>query len=147
MAWRRISGASHTWTFSLRRWSSTSRSCTVTCSRGACPTDRGSVEGGMSKPIEMRQRGAVRTLSDSPYVGLSYYMEEFAGLFFGRDSERTLVISNLRAARLTILYAPSGVGKSSLLRAGVAARLRELARRSVAERGSARFIPVVFQSC
>lgn len=91
----------------------------------------------------MRRREAP---SDSPYVGLSYYMEEFAGLFFGRDSERTLVIGNLRAARLTILYAPSGVGKSSLLRAGVAARLRELARRSVAERGSARFIPIVFSS-
>src|SRR5437868_7934864 len=73
-------------------------------------------------------------------------MEEFAGLFFGRDSERTLVIGNLRAARLTILYAPSGVGKSSLLRAGVAARLRELARRGVSERGSAKFIPVVFSS-
>jgi WD40 repeat protein len=79
-------------------------------------------------------------------VGLSFYMEEFAGLFFGRDSERTLVIGNLRAARLTILYAPSGVGKSSLLRAGVAARLRELARRSVVDRGSARFIPIVFAS-
>ncbi|MFL5823408.1 MAG: PQQ-binding-like beta-propeller repeat protein [Solirubrobacteraceae bacterium] len=97
----------------------------------------------MSEPIETRRREAP---SDSPYLGLSYYMEEFAGLFFGRDSERTLVIGNLRAARLTILYAPSGVGKSSLLRAGVAARLRELARRTVAERGSARFIPIVFNS-
>jgi hypothetical protein len=95
------------------------------------------------EPIEMRRPEAP---SDSPYVGLSYYMEEFSGLFFGRDSERTLVIGNLRAARLTILYAPSGVGKSSLLRAGVAARLRELARRTVADRGSARFIPIVFNS-
>jgi WD40 repeat protein len=91
----------------------------------------------------MRRREAP---SDSPYVGLSYYMEEFAGLFFGRDSERTLVIGNLRAARLTILYAPSGVGKSSLLRAGVAARLRELARRSLGERGSVQVIPIVFNS-
>ena len=30
------------------------------------------------------------------------------------------------ASRLTVLYGPSGVGKSSLLRAGVARRLREL---------------------
>jgi WD40 repeat protein len=97
----------------------------------------------VSEPVEIGRREAS---SDSPYVGLSYYMEEFSGLFFGRDSERTLVIGNLRAARLTILYAPSGVGKSSLLRAGVAARLRELARRTVAERGSARFIPIVFNS-
>ena len=31
------------------------------------------------------------------------------------------------ASRLTVLYGPSGVGKSSLLRAGVARRLRALA--------------------
>ena len=67
-------------------------------------------------------------------------------MFFGRDGERALIISNLRASRLTLLYAGSGVGKSSLLRAGVAARLRALARRSVAERGSAGYVPVVFSS-
>ncbi len=84
--------------------------------------------------------------ADSPYVGLSYFTEDVADLFFGRESERTLIIGNLRAAQLTILYAESGVGKSSLLNAGVAARLRSLAMRSLAERGSAQFIPVVFNS-
>jgi hypothetical protein len=67
-------------------------------------------------------------------------------MFFGRDAERTVLISNLRASRLTLLYAQSGTGKSSLLRAGVASRLRELARRSLEQRGSARHIPVVFSS-
>ena len=48
-----------------------------------------------------------------------------------------LIIGNLRASRLTLLYAESGVGKSSLLRAGVggaAARARadEASRRSAA---------------
>jgi len=86
------------------------------------------------------------TRLDAPYVGLSYFTEDHAELFFGRDAERTLIISNLRAAPLTILYADSGVGKSSLLRAGVAARIRELASRSLRERGSAGFIPVVFSS-
>ena len=38
------------------------------------------------------------------------------------------------------------MGKSSLLRAGVSARLRQLAARSVAERGSARYVPVVFSA-
>jgi WD40 repeat protein len=83
---------------------------------------------------------------ESPYVGLSSYGEEFAELFFGRESERTLIIGNLRAARLTILYAQSGVGKSSLLKAGVAARLRSLALRSMSERHSAAFVPIVFDS-
>ncbi len=82
----------------------------------------------------------------SPYVGLTHYVEERADVFFGRDAERTLIIGNLRAARLTLLYAQSGVGKSSLLRAGVAARLRTLAQRSLAERGTAGYIPVVFSS-
>jgi CHASE2 domain-containing sensor protein len=78
-----------------------------------------------------------------PYVGLDYFLEEDAALFFGREAERKRIIANLRASRLTLLYAESGVGKSSLLRAGVSARLHELASRSVVQRGSARYFPVV----
>jgi WD40 repeat protein len=85
-------------------------------------------------------------MPDSPYVGLTNYTEEQAGLFVGREAERKTIIGNLRASRLTLLYAESGVGKSSLLRAGVASRLLELADRSLAERGSARYVPVVFSS-
>ena len=82
----------------------------------------------------------------APYVGLDYFGEEDAGLFFGRDAERKRILGNLRASRLTLLYAESGVGKSSLLRAGVAARLRQLAARSAAQRGSAHYVPVVFSA-
>jgi CHASE2 domain-containing sensor protein len=81
-----------------------------------------------------------------PYVGLDYFVEEDAALFFGRDSERKRITGNLRASRLTLLYAESGVGKSSLLRAGVSARLRQHAVRSVVERGVAGVVPVVFSS-
>jgi WD40 repeat protein len=83
---------------------------------------------------------------DSPYVGLNFYTQENAAIFFGRDNERTVLISNLRASRLTLLYAKSGTGKSSLLRAGAAAGLAELAQRSFTQRGTARNIPVVFSS-
>jgi len=82
----------------------------------------------------------------APYVGLDYFAEDDAALFFGRDGERKRIIGNLRASRLTLLYAESGVGKTSLLRAGVSARMRQLAARSMAERGSARYVPVVFSS-
>jgi len=82
----------------------------------------------------------------APYVGLDYFLEEDAGLFFGRDAERKRIIGNLRASRLTLLYAESGVGKSSLLRAGVSARLRRLAARGASVPGSARFVPVVFSA-
>src|SRR5206468_9388787 len=47
-------------------------------------------------------------------------------LFFGREREREIVIANLMASRLTVLYGPSGVGKTSLLRAGVARSLHEI---------------------
>ena len=98
----------------------------------------------MSAPAGAKPREQARPTS--PYLGLTHFTEENASLFFGRDAERTMIISNLSAVRLTLLYAPSGVGKSSLLRGGVAARLHELAERSVAERGTPRYLPVVFSS-
>src|SRR5881275_1027487 len=79
----------------------------------------------------------------SPFQGLSFYTEADARWFFGRSTERKIILAHLRTARLTLLYAESGVGKSSLLRAGVAARLREIADRGDAGR-SARFVPIVF---
>lgn len=60
----------------------------------------------------------------SPYQGLVPYDEEDAPFFFGREKETRLIIANLFASPLTLLYGASGVGKSSVLRAGVAHRLR-----------------------
>ncbi len=70
------------------------------------------------------------SLPTTPYVGLVPYREEDADFFFGRDTEIRIVTGNLRASRLTIVYGPSGVGKTSLLQAGVVRALR----RSVLER-------------
>ena len=65
----------------------------------------------------------------SPFKGLAPFedSELDALLFFGREAESEIVAMNILAARLTVLYGPSGVGKSSLLRAGVAGQLRTLA--------------------
>jgi hypothetical protein len=82
----------------------------------------------------------------SPFQGLGFYTEADAKWFFGRMTERKIILAHLRTARLTLLYAESGVGKSSLLRAGVAARLRELARRSIETSRSPKFVPVVFSA-
>jgi WD40 repeat protein len=81
---------------------------------------------------------------ESPYFGLQYFDEQDGEYFFGRETARDTIITNLRAARLTLLHAGSGVGKSSLLRAGAAGRLRKLADDTMARRKTVRSIPVVF---
>jgi len=86
------------------------------------------------------------TGATSPYKGLTFFTEDDSAFFFGRERERDLIISNLKARRLTVVYGQSGVGKSSLLRAGVASRLRELAHENQEAIGSPEFVPVVFST-
>src|SRR4030095_1821510 len=62
----------------------------------------------------------------SPYKGLVPFDEEDAPFFFGRDEERDLIIANLVASRLTLLYGATGVGKSSVLGAGVVYHLHQI---------------------
>jgi WD40 repeat protein len=45
--------------------------------------------------------------------------------FFGREKDSQVIAANLIASRLTVLFGPTGVGKTSVLRAGVAHRLRQ----------------------
>jgi predicted GTPase len=45
--------------------------------------------------------------------------------FFGREQECIALTDQILANRLVVIYAKSGTGKSSLLNAGVAPRLRE----------------------
>src|SRR5207237_5106808 len=65
----------------------------------------------------------------SPYQGLVPYSEADADWFFGRDDWRDIILDNLRAYRLSILYGASGVGKSPVLNAGVVRALRSHASR------------------
>ena len=69
---------------------------------------------------------AAATLPDSPYKGLASYEDTDldAALFFGRERDSQILAANLVAFRLTVLYGPSGIGKSSIVRAGVARELR-----------------------
>jgi len=81
----------------------------------------------------------------APFRGLLPFDESEldALLFFGRERETEVTVANLLASRLTILYGPSGVGKSSLLRAGVVRRVRELAGKRAIGRGPDGAIVVV----
>ena len=67
----------------------------------------------------------------SPYKGLASFedSELDALLFFGREREREIIAANLMASSLTVLYGETGVGKSSVLRAGVVRDLRALPER------------------
>ena len=83
----------------------------------------------MSTPVPTSAESHARP--SSPYKGLASFEDsEFDELlFFGREHEREVIAANVVATRLTVLYGPSGVGKSSVLRAGVARDLRALPER------------------
>ena len=74
-------------------------------------------------PAFSRDGRGLAFLSQSAGGMAMYYRDLESGgdadRFFGRDLEKQIAADNLRASRLTVLYGQSGVGKSSLLRAGV----------------------------
>ncbi|WP_394616767.1 helix-turn-helix domain-containing protein [Lentzea sp. JNUCC 0626] len=61
--------------------------------------------------------------NDSPYVGLAMFQPDDAPKFFGRERSTAELLATRN--RFTGVFGPSGVGKSSLLRAGLIARTRE----------------------
>ena len=56
---------------------------------------------------------------NKPYRGPESYRVEDADLFFGRDGDAERVLTTALSSRFTLLHAPSGAGKSSLLNARV----------------------------
>lgn len=60
-----------------------------------------------------------------PYKGLRPYEESDQDLFFGRDDERDVLIDKVLTNRLTLLFAATGVGKTSLLQAAVLPSLKD----------------------
>jgi hypothetical protein len=86
------------------------------------------------------------TVRTSPYPGLAPFQITDTNYFFGRSRDRAVVADTLVASRITILYGPSGVGKSSLLRAGVTADLARLAEQNRLRFHSPELAVVVFHS-
>ncbi|MCU1265250.1 MAG: hypothetical protein JWM21_1568 [Acidobacteria bacterium] len=84
------------------------------------------------------------SLPHKPYVGLAPYSEADEPFFFGRDKERRTIAFNLMGAKLTLFYGPAGVGKTSVLRAGVSHDLHELALENIENDGRPEFVVVVF---
>lgn len=63
--------------------------------------------------------------AEHPWPGLFPYGEEAHLYFNGRDRETTDLLRLVRRDACTLLYGQSGLGKSSLLRAGLFPKLRE----------------------
>ncbi len=61
----------------------------------------------------------------NPYRGLQAFESKHRALFFGRAAEIRAVLARLRADALVVVAGDSGVGKSSLCRAGVAPQVEE----------------------
>ncbi|WP_245768609.1 bifunctional serine/threonine-protein kinase/formylglycine-generating enzyme family protein [Stigmatella aurantiaca] len=61
----------------------------------------------------------------SPYQGLASFEAEHRALFFGRDTDIRAVLDRLRRHPLVLIAGDSGVGKSSLCRAGILPRVTQ----------------------
>jgi conflict system STAND superfamily ATPase len=63
--------------------------------------------------------------AQDPWPGLDPYREEHASFFFGREAEADELSERVSKKSFTLLYAQSGLGKTSLLNAGLYPKLRE----------------------
>lgn len=76
-------------------------------------------------------RGAVTRAAgadpESPWLGLRSFAEETQSYFFGRTSELQEFFERVLHKPLTVLFGQSGLGKTSLIQAGLIPRLREAA--------------------
>ncbi|HEY8164614.1 MAG TPA: serine/threonine-protein kinase, partial [Gemmatimonadaceae bacterium] len=84
------------------------------------PEERFGSVAELSRALDDATRRFTRAGERSPYPGLSAFTESEAQYFFGREAEIETMLRKLSApARILGLIGPSGVGKSSFVRAGL----------------------------
>ncbi len=76
----------------------------------------------MSAPASVSSAAIDR---ENPWPGLASFTEDARGYFFGRDRETDELARLVRRETLTVLFGQSGLGKSSLLQAGLFPLLRD----------------------
>src|SRR5947208_10257826 len=59
-----------------------------------------------------------------PWLGLASFTEETRSYFYGREEEVAELARRVQRKPITILFGQSGLGKTSILRAGIVPRLR-----------------------
>ncbi len=60
----------------------------------------------------------------NPWLGLASFTEESRAFFYGREAEAAELARRVQRKLLTVLFGQSGLGKTSILRAGLVPRLR-----------------------
>lgn len=86
-------------------------------------------------------------MGEVPYLGLNPFSEKDAPFFFGRDEQKRAIARNLRVSRLTVLLGESGVGKSSILQAGIVPQFhRDIERNRQEHDGKPQWVVVVFNA-
>ncbi len=76
------------------------------------------------KPAEVAVDSAATVDESNPWLGLASFTEETRGFFYGRDEEVAELARRVQRKLLTVLFGQSGLGKTSILRAGIVPRLR-----------------------
>src|SRR6185503_7176945 len=78
-----------------------------------------------------------------PYKFLDYFTEQDSSLFFGREHEVETICSQILAHRSFILHGRSGVGKSSILRAGLMPKLKSMGHLAIVIRSFTDPVPQI----
>ena len=77
-----------------------------------------------------RKTAKQKTSLDRP-IGMEYYGEDLAMLFFGRDDELDALEDQILKHKMSLLIGSSGVGKTSLLYAGLMNRVKKMGWQTV----------------
>ena len=78
-----------------------------------------------ARGLTMAEATRTRLNPENPWPGLDWFAEGDAEYFHGRDTETAEVLRLLRRESLTVLFGRSGLGKTSLLNAGMFPVLRQ----------------------
>jgi hypothetical protein len=79
----------------------------------------------MATEVSGQQRAEIHLDRDHPWPGLISFTEADHSFFFGREREVAELARMIRQETATVFFGKSGLGKSSILRAGVSPLLRD----------------------
>jgi hypothetical protein len=79
----------------------------------------------MATEVSGQERAEIHLDRDHPWPGLISFTEADVSFFFGREREVAELARMIRQETATVFFGKSGLGKSSILRAGVSPLLRD----------------------